>query len=85
MTLKPISITFDQTYSNKIRVIQEAISDPITHRMVVEGLVDGGYATALKTLYEDGRISTAALKQGINLLPEYLQERSLNASLPIRF
>ncbi len=73
MTLKPISITLDQTYSNKIRVIQEAISDPTTYKMIVEGLIDGGYANALKNLHSAGYISDSALKQGIRKLPEYIR------------
>ena len=73
MTLKPISITFDQTYSNKIRVIQEAISDPTTHKMIVEGLVDTGYANALKTLRSAGRISDSVFRQGVRQLPEHLR------------
>ena len=73
MTLKPITITLDQTYSNKIRVIQEAISDPTTNRMIVEGLVDTGYANALKILHQNGRISDAALQQSIQLLPDHLR------------
>jgi hypothetical protein len=73
MTLKPISITFDQTYSNKIRLIQEAISDPTTHRMIVEGLVDTGFANALKTLHSAGRISDSDLKNSIRQLPDYLR------------
>jgi hypothetical protein len=73
MTLKPISITLDQTYSNKIRVIQEAISDPTTHKMIVEGLVDSGYANALKTLHSAGRISDSVFRQGVRQLPEELR------------
>jgi hypothetical protein len=73
MTLKPISITLDQTYSNKIRVIQEAISDPTTHKMIVEGLVDSGYANALKTLHSAGRISDSVFRQGVRQLPEQLR------------
>ena len=73
MSLKPISITFDQTYSNKIRVIQKAISDPTTYEMILEGLVDTGYANALKTLHSAGRISDSVLEQGIQKLPDYLQ------------
>ena len=73
MTLKPITITLDQTYSNKIRVIQEAISDPTTHKMIVEGLLDTGYANALKTLHSAGRISDSVLEQSIQKLPDYLQ------------
>ncbi len=73
MTLKPISITFDQTYSNKIQVIQEAISDPTTHKMIVEGLLDTGYANALKTLHSAGRISDSVFRQGVRQLPEELR------------
>jgi hypothetical protein len=73
MTLKPISITFDQTYSDKIRVIQEAISDPTNHKMIVEGLVDSGYANALKTLHSAGRISDSVFRQGVRQLPEHLR------------
>jgi hypothetical protein len=73
MTLKPISITLDQTYSNKIRVIQEAISDPTTHKMIVEGLLDTGYANALKTLHSAGRISDSVFRQGVRQLPEELR------------
>ena len=75
MSLKPISITFDQQYSNKIRVIQEAIADPTTHRQVVEGLLDVGYANALKTLHHDGRINKTTFRQSIRRLPEHLQDR----------
>ena len=73
MTLKQISITLGQNYSNKIRFIQEAISDPTTHKMIAEGLVDTGYANALKTLHSAGRISDSVLEQGIRQLPDYLQ------------
>ncbi len=73
MTTQPISITFDQSYSNKIRVIQEAISDPTTHKMIVEGLVDTGYANALKTLRSAGRISDSVFRQGVRQLSEQLR------------
>ena len=73
MTLKPISITLDQSYANKIKIIQEAISDPTTHKMIVEGLVDSGYAAALKTLYSAGRISDSVFSQGVKQLPKHLR------------
>jgi hypothetical protein len=73
MSNRPISITLDQAYSNKIRVIQEAISDPTTHKMIVEGLVDTGYANALKTLHSAGRISDSVFRQGVRQLPEQLR------------
>jgi|APGre2960657404_1045060.scaffolds.fasta_scaffold139918_1 hypothetical protein len=73
MSNRPISITLDQVYSNKIQVIQEAISDPTTHKMIVEGLVDSGYANALKTLHSAGRISDSVFRQGVRQLPEQLR------------
>jgi hypothetical protein len=73
MSNRPISITLDQAYSNKIRVIQEAISDPTTHKMIVEGLVDTGYANALKTLRSAGRISDSVFRQGVRQLSEQLR------------
>ena len=73
MSNRPISITLDQVYSNKIQVIQEAISDPTTHKMIVEGLVDSGYANALKTLHSAGRISDSVFRQGVRQLPEELR------------
>jgi hypothetical protein len=73
MSNRPISITLDQVYSNKIQVIQEAISDPTTHKMIVEGLVDSGYANALKTLHSAGRISDSVFRQGVRQLPEHLR------------
>jgi hypothetical protein len=68
-----ISITFDQTYSNKIKVIQQAIIDPTTPHKIIEGLVDTGYANALRTLHSTGRISDSVLRQGIRQLPEHLR------------
>lgn len=72
MTLKPISISFDQNYSNKIRIIQEAISDPTSHQEIVEGLVDTGYANALRNLYMEGQISPETYRIGISNLPKQL-------------
>jgi hypothetical protein len=41
--------------------------------MIVEGLVDTCYASDLKTLHQDGRISDDALPQSIQKLPQYLR------------
>jgi hypothetical protein len=41
--------------------------------MIVEGLVDTGYANALKNLHQNGRISDAALQQSIQKLPDHLR------------
>jgi len=73
MTKNPIIIQLSQIYSNKVQVIQEAISEPTTHRQIVEGLIDTGYANALKTLKQTSRISDTAFAQGLKCLPEHLR------------
>jgi hypothetical protein len=73
MSLKPISVTFDLNFSNKIRVIEESISDPTTHRMILEGLVDIGYTNALKNLYAENRISKETFRIGVQQLPQHLR------------
>jgi len=73
MNDQPIMIPLSQIYSNKVQVIQEAISEPTTHRQIVEGLIDTGYANALKTLQQTGRISDNAFAQGLKSLPEHLR------------
>jgi hypothetical protein len=73
MNDQPIMIPLSQIYANKVQVIQEAISEPTTHRQIVEGLIDTGYANALKTLKQTGRISDTAFTQGLKSLPEHLR------------
>ena len=78
MKYNSLEIIFDSKYKNKIRVIQEAISEPKSELQILEGLIDIGYANALKTLHQDGRISTATLNKSIKTLPEHLKDH-LNA------
>lgn len=73
MKLNHITIAFDEQYSRKIRMIETAISDPTTSRKIVEGLVDVGFANALKNLFKDGSISQKVFTQGFNQLPEHLR------------
>jgi len=73
MTLKPITVTFDRVTTGKIQMIQDAISEPTTYAKVLEGLIDGGFATALKTLYEDGSLTPEEFKDYQDLLPDYLR------------
>jgi hypothetical protein len=41
--------------------------------MIVEGLLETGYANALKTLHSAGRISDSVFRQGVRQLPEQLR------------
>jgi len=73
MTLKPITVTFDRITTGKIQMVQEAISEPTTYAKVLEGLIDAGFATALKTLYEDGSLTPEEFEDYQDLLPDYLR------------
>lgn len=54
-------------------MIQDAINEPTTYAKVLEGLIDIGFANALKTLYEDGNLSAEEFEDYQTLLPEYLR------------
>ena len=41
---------------------------------LITGLIDGGYANALASLYKRGRIGIEEVYQGIDELPDYFQE-----------
>lgn len=73
MTPQPITVTLDQVTTSKIQIIQEAISEPTTYAKVLEGLIDGGFATALKTLYEEGSLAEDEFREYQDLLPDYLR------------
>ena len=73
MTLKPITVTLDGITTGKIQMIQESISEPTTYAKVLEGLIDIGFATALKNLYQDGSLSADEFEDYQDLLPEYLR------------
>ena len=73
MTLKPITVTLDRVTTDKIQMIQDSISEPTTYGKVLEGLIDIGFANALKTLYEDGNLSAEEFEEYQVLLPDYLR------------
>ena len=73
MTKPPITIRFGKSNSAKIRIIQEAIDEPTTHLQVLEGLIDVGYANALKTLFDGSRIDRETFEIGQRQLPKYLR------------
>ena len=73
MTLKPITVTLDRVTTDKIQMIQDSISEPTTNGKVLEGLIDIGFANALKTLYEDGNLSAEEFEEYQVLLPDYLR------------
>ena len=61
----------------KLDVIKTSISEETSKKQIVEGMVDLGFATALKCLYKDGEITSEGLDTGLSYLEDYLQRRVL--------
>ena len=75
--MKPIShqitITLTTKQSAKVRLMQQAISEPTAYHKILDGLIDAGFAAALKTLYADGELDQENYQKGLRQLPEYLR------------
>jgi len=74
MRYRNLEISISPAYAAKICLIQKVVSDPTTYVRVIEGLIDTGYANALKSLYESGEISLSVYKEGLRQLPGYLKD-----------
>ena len=53
--------------------MRESLDAPVTRKELIDDLIDGGYMGALKTLYDDGRISKKTYQDGLKLVPDYLK------------
>ena len=67
----PISLTSKQLA--KVRLIQQAISEPTTYHKILDGLIDTGFANALKTLHARGELDQENYQKGLKQLPDYLR------------
>jgi hypothetical protein len=70
---KQITMTLTTKQSAKVRLMQQAISEPTTYHKILDGLIDAGFANALKTLYEDGELDQETYQRGLKQLPDYLR------------
>jgi len=71
-TSNQITITLTSKQAAKVRLMQQAISEPTTYHKIIDGLIDTGFANALKTLYAGGELDEENYQKGLNQLPEYL-------------
>ena len=69
----PVFIKLTPLQVKKIEVMQESLDAPVTRKELIDDLIDGGYMGALKTLYDDGRISKKTYQDGLKLVPDYLK------------
>jgi hypothetical protein len=72
-TSSQITITLTLKQSAKVRLMQQVISEPTTYHKILDGLIDSGFATALKTQYADGQLDQENYERGLKQLPEYLR------------
>ena len=73
-----ISISLTSKQLAKVRLIQQAISEPTTCQKILDGLIDTGFANALKTLYARGELDQENYQKGLKHLPDYLRS-SINS------
>jgi hypothetical protein len=72
-TTNQIIITLTSKQAAKVRLMQQAISEPTTYHKIIDGLIDAGFANALKTLYADGELNQENYERDLNQLPGYLR------------
>jgi len=69
----PVFIRLSPLQVKKIEVMKQSIEEPVTRKEILDGLIDSAYLVAIKTLYDDGRISQKTYKDGLTVVPDYLK------------
>ena len=72
-TPNQISLSLTSNQLATVRLIQQAISEPTTYHKILGGLIDTGFANALKTLYARGEVDQENYQKGLKQLPDYLR------------
>ena len=66
----PVFIRLSPLQVKKIEVMRESLDAPLTRKELIDDLIDGGYMGALKTLYDDGRITKRDYQDCLKLVPD---------------
>ena len=69
----PVFIRLSPLQVKKIEVMKESIEETVTRKEIIDGLIDSGYQVAIKTLYDDGRLSKTDYKDCLKFVPDYLK------------
>ena len=69
----PVFFKLTPLQVKKIEVMRESLDAPVTRKELIDDLIDGGYMSALKTLYDDGRITKRDYQDYSKLVPDYLK------------
>ena len=68
-----IRLTLEEV--EKLNLCRKSIIGNYSKHQVMSGLIDVGFANALENLYEEDLITEDEFKEGLDKLPDYLQEK----------
>jgi Fe2+ or Zn2+ uptake regulation protein len=68
---KPSFIRLSPQQVSKLEVMKHSIEEPVTRKEIIDGMIDSGYAVALKTVYDAGLISKRTYEDGLKQVPDY--------------
>ena len=68
-------VRLTEEYCFKLDVVNSSIIEDKTKKELVEGGIDIMLFNALRNLYEDDEITEEGLENGLDLLPDFLEER----------
>jgi len=69
---KPTFIYLSAQQVRKLEVMKESIIEPVSRRDIIDGLIESGYAVALKTLYQNKMISKSDSESSLAQIPDYI-------------
>ena len=69
----PVFIRLSPLQVKKIEVMKESIEETVSRKEIIDGLIDSGYQVAIRTLYDEGRITNRDYQDCLKLVPEYLK------------
>ena len=61
---------------HKLNVISTSIQETTSQKQLVEGGIDLMFSNALRFLYRDGEITKSGLENGLEMLEDYLAEKT---------
>ena len=67
-----INLTEEQLW--KLDVIQSSFEEQVSRKTMISEFINSAFGSALKVLYETDSITEEGLENGLDHLPEYLQD-----------
>ena len=61
---------------HKLDVIHSCFEEEVSRSNMIGGFIDDKFAYALEVLYRQGELSIDGLEYGLNVLPDWLQDRT---------